>query len=138
VVSLPERRRDFFDEMRDMIEAAIAQAFRQAGVQYIPSQPHGDHAGEPYAEVIDSGAEYVITSELPGVRVEDVRINAAENALEILVKGSQGHASRYRGSKTYALPCGINPGKINAKYRNGVLEVKAPKRNPKKRRNKEV
>ncbi|MBU0649512.1 Hsp20/alpha crystallin family protein [Patescibacteria group bacterium] len=126
--------RDFFEDMMDMIEHTVAQAFRQAGMQYIPSRPQARQE-EPHSEIMETDAEYVLTAELPGVDKKDIRINASENEIQIAVVGAaEKKHSRYGGlSKTYEVGEEIIPDKIKAKHKNGVLEVSAPKKNPGKK-----
>lgn len=126
-------KRDFFEDMMDFIEHAVAQAFRQSGVAYIPSRPQGTQ-DEPHTELMEKDTEYILTAELPGVDKKDIRVNATEDEIELAIKSGGKHLSRYTGySKTYQLSELIIPGKIQAKHKNGVLEVTAPKKNPGKK-----
>ena len=138
---MPENRRDVFDEMRAFLETALAQAFRQAGVQYIPSQTLGEQQNQPYTDLVESAGEFILTAELPGARSEDIRVNASPQAVEVVVvgRGTPGRIVRDVGfAKVYPMPSVIDPDNIKAQYRNGILEVKLPKESRQKKLNKEV
>ena len=115
------------------IEYAISQTLRQSGVGYTPSS-HLDAGGQQrYVDFLDFEGEYVITAELPGVKEKGIRIDASEREIRLRVGVLEGKSRHGGFSKTYAFAEKINPEKINAKYRNGFLEVKAPKKNLEKR-----
>ena len=138
---MPENRRDVFDEMRAFLETALAQAFRQAGIQHIPPQTLGEQQNQPYADLVESAGEFILTAELPGARSEDIRVNANPRTVELVVRGrmTPGQASRGGGfARAYVMPAEIDPDNIKAQYRNGILEVKLPKESRQKKLNKEV
>lgn len=128
-----ERRRDILEEMMNFIEMALAQAFQQMGVHYIPRQPHAETSeDEPYIDIIESETEYILTTELPGIRTEDISLSATEHDVQLSINASEGNTSRYcRLVKTIGLTDEIIPDKIKAKYKNGVLGVHAPKKHQK-------
>jgi len=122
--------------MRAFLETALAQAFRQAGVQHVPSQPQGGQESQPYADIIESAGEYILTAELPGARSGDIRVNARLRSVEVVVvgRGMPGRIARNVGfAKVYPMPGAIDPENIKAQYRNGILEVKAPKESRQKK-----
>ncbi|MFH1774687.1 MAG: Hsp20/alpha crystallin family protein, partial [Methanobacteriota archaeon] len=79
-------------------------------------------AREPFTDVIvdEKNSEVIVTAEIPGVAKEDIRINAAEDSIEIR---AETRDKKYH--KNLPLAVEINPNSTNAKYNNGILEIKA-------------
>lgn len=92
----------------------------------------------PAADVYESPDEIVLHIELPGVRLEDVRLEALEG--KIRVSGQRRadtdieprhfvRMERIYGnfSRDFPVPGSLDPGMIKASLRAGVLRVVAPK-----------
>jgi HSP20 family protein len=79
-------------------------------------------AREPFTDVIvdEKNSEVIVTAEIPGVAKEDIRINAAEDSIEI-----RAETEDKRYYKNLPLDVEIDPNSTNAKYNNGILEIKA-------------
>jgi len=102
----------------------------------------------PYVDVIDSGKEYVVKAELPGLKKENVEIEVGTNELSLTAKSDiereekgQNYLHRERAFSTFRRYIGfaesVDTGKVSANMVDGVLEVKLPKLEPepeKKRR----
>lgn len=93
---------------------------------------------EPCVDLEDREKEFYLCADLPGMKKEDIEINAAEDGIEIRVEAEReaeaekkGYVRRertYRGFyRRVSLPAKIKPNEVKAKYRNGVLEVHMPK-----------
>jgi len=99
-------------------------------------------AGAPFAppiDIVDRGNEIVVRSDLPGMEQKDIQIEVQDGSLTIRGerKGERKDESenyrwseRWEGSfmRSIALPAGIDPTKIQAQFKNGVLEVHMPKK----------
>ncbi|MBC8231548.1 Hsp20/alpha crystallin family protein [bacterium] len=72
---------------------------------------------EAAIEMSESANEIIASVNLPGLRKGDIDITVSNNMLNI----------RGKINKNIALPPGINPDKIKASYRNGVLELRLSK-----------
>ena len=92
----------------------------------------------PALNVYDTGETVVVRAEVPGIDPADLDINATVNALTIkgerkaedAAEGASFHR-RERGhgsfSRTISMPYDIDPSKVTAGYKLGVLEVTLPK-----------
>ncbi len=75
---------------------------------------------EPFTSSIvdEKNNELNITAEMPGIKKEDIKLNATESEVVIRAEGS---GKKYY--KTIDTPCMVDPDSARAKYNNGVLEV---------------
>lgn len=121
--------RGFFDDFFDMLQNP--GRFRR-------SWPEGG-MWEPAVDVINRKNELVVKAELPGVDKKDIKISLIENNLTIHgeVKKEEevkreDYYCRERAfgsySRTISLPTEVDKEKINAKFKDGVLEISMPKK----------
>jgi len=95
----------------------------------------------PALEVIDRKDEIVLRADLPGLDPQDVQVEVQDNNLLVLrgerkeqqeEQGEEGYrySERWSGSfvRMVQLPNSIDPDKIAATSKNGVLEVHLPKK----------
>ncbi len=132
------RRGDIFDEMRRMIEEVMAEPFFRSA-RFLPDvRKRFPAVWEPYTDMIETDKEVIFTAELPGVRKEDIKVNVTEDRIDISVEekgekeeeeeGEYYYESKYHGfSSSYSTPTAIDPERIKASYKNGVLEIRAKK-----------
>jgi HSP20 family protein len=105
----------------------------------------------PEIEVFDREGEFVVRADLPGLKKEDVRVEVTENALILEGERRKEHEERregfYRSERSYGrfsravpLPEGVDTEKVEAEFKDGVLEVRlpAPKRQSQQRRQIEI
>ncbi len=96
----------------------------------------------PFVDVIDSGKEYVVKAELPGLKKENVDIEVGPNELSLTArsdveKEEKGniYLHRERAFSTFRRYIGfaesIDTGKVLASMNEGILEIKLPKLAPK-------
>jgi HSP20 family protein len=77
--------------------------------------------------------EYVVRAEVPGFEASELEVDLAGNMLTIRAEhrpaGEKETVERPYGrlERTMTLPVGVNLEKVEALYRNGVLEVHLPK-----------
>ncbi len=93
----------------------------------------------PAINLIETGNEYRLTAELPGIDPKDVEITLNKDTLTI--KGEKKHELEDKGSnyyrmersygtfrRTIALPEEVDPDKVEATFKHGVLTITLPKR----------
>ena len=91
-------------------------------------------------EVAEKNGAYAVTAELPGVKKEDIHvdIDGAQVTLSAEVKREKEisekdrllHSERSYGkvSRSFALPQELDEEKVEAKFKDGVLELTLPKK----------
>jgi HSP20 family protein len=92
---------------------------------------------EPYGfEMEDKGPEVVVRAEMPGFEIGEIDVRLAGNVLTIVAEHKEKAEGKEkepveraygRLERTVTLPEGVEPAKVEAHYRNGVLEVHLPK-----------
>lgn len=83
---------------------------------------------------------YMVKAEIPGVRKEDIDIRIDRNQVTISAEVKQEKEEKQEGrvlrserqygfaSRSFALASDIDDAKSDAKYQNGVLELRLPKK----------
>ncbi len=93
-----------------------------------PTVGEGIEERKPLIDVIETDDEVQVIAEMPGVKKEDIDLNATEKTLEIKAEGEN---RRYH--EIVELPCEVVPESAKARYNNGVLEVVFKKKYPEKK-----
>ena len=97
----------------------------------------------PVVDIYENEDTVVVKAELPGVEKEDLKVDLKDGVLTL--SGERSHEKEvkeenyYRkerafGSfhRSFRVPEGIDPDKINAEFKDGVLKVEIPKPEEKK------
>jgi HSP20 family protein len=104
----------------------------------------------PYVDVIDSGTEYVVKAELPGLKKENVQIEVGTNEVSLTARSEvekeergKTYLHRERAFSTFRRRIGfgesIDTEKVSASMAEGILEIKLPKLEPKpKKKTKKI
>ena len=94
----------------------------------------------PLVDVAESNGSYVVTADLPGVRKEDIQVSIESDVVTLTAEVKREkdaakddrvlHSERAFGkvSRSFTLPQEIDEAKAEAKFRDGVLELKLPKK----------
>jgi HSP20 family protein len=115
-----------WDPLRDLL--AIQHRLERAST--------GPQGWAPAVDLCETADAFIVTAELPGLTREQVRIEVADGRLAIhgrrdaRVPCEQYHqVERGHGefARTFALPPTVDPDKISADLRNGVLTIIVPK-----------
>ncbi len=103
-----------------------------------PRLAGGGRGWLPPVDMVDRKDEIVLRADLPGLEQKDVEVTVEEGVLTIRgerkaereVKEEDYYCcERWAGTfeRSVMLPPGVDPDKIRATFRNGVLEVRLPK-----------
>jgi len=98
-----------------------------------------DRSLSPAVDVVETSDEIVLTCDLPGVKKEDLDLSISRNV--ITIKGEKKGEQKKEGSRifrketwsgsfqrTLSLPETVDPDKVEASMKDGVLTVKIAKR----------
>ena len=95
----------------------------------------------PFCDLVDTGKEYKLCAEMPGIPKEKIDISIDKDSIEISAEArteiedeKKGYVSRERSYSSFfrsmSFPEEVLPNKAEATYDNGVLEIKVPKKTP--------
>lgn len=141
-----------FEEMERMFDPFFRRGWIQPFQWEWPSwrEPAAPFSGRmPRVDVIDRDDEILIRAEIPGVEKKDLEVSVTDNT--VTLRGSTRREEKeeegeyYRReltqgsfSRTVALPAEVDGDKANATFKDGMLEVKAPKVTKSRRRTIQV
>lgn len=120
-----DRTFDFMNGLHRRLDQALAQV----GVADVP---RAEHFG--WAKLSQREDTLVLRADLPGVRdhalelslQEDVLTLTAERAVSVPEGFEKVHAQErrpFKFTRSFSLPCRVDPEKVAARLSNGVLEV---------------
>jgi HSP20 family protein len=112
-------------------------------------EPSLGRSALPAVDVRETDSEYLMEVELPGLTEKDVEVKLDNNLLTISSNSKEkkeekknGYVMRERRSasfsRSFVLPEGVDREKIDAEFRNGVLNLTFPKVPAAKPKNIEV
>ena len=97
-----------------------------------------DASWTPAVDIHEEAKQFVVRADLPGVTPKDIEITAEKGVLALRgsrdfeQKSDDGHYSRMervtgKFVRTFTLPENVATDEINAKFKDGVLELTIPK-----------
>lgn len=143
---------DTWDEFRrfeEMMNRMFEEFWGRPRRRLLPAGERGEivpaEYREPFIDVIETDKEVIATAEMPGLEKEDIKINLTEDRLEVSAetkreekREEKGYVYRERRMGGYyraiSLPSPVNPDNSRASYKNGVLEIRMPKTEIKKKK----
>lgn len=131
VPALTEQPRDVLAQVRRELDSLFDRFFNDwplmAGRDYWPSLGWG-------FDVEDGENEIVVRADAPGFEPNDFNVEVVGDTLVLKAEHKEeekkGDGYRCRRGRLYrrvSLPHGVETDKIDASYRNGVLEIRVPK-----------
>ena len=137
-----------WDPFREM-EALLDRYSRSAERPLPPGESRQGEGGDwmPVVDIEEADGDFVVKVELPGVEKDDVQVNIENGVLTI--KGEKKSRSedkkRHRvecvyGSfmRSFTLPQDVDVEKVEAAYKNGILNLTIPKQEQAKPKQIEV
>jgi HSP20 family protein len=125
---------ELFNVQREM-NRLFDNLFRPGNADDYPLTPS---AWSPAVDVAESDTAFVVKMELPGVAKEDVHITMEQNVLSVKGEKKQEKESKtsdfHRIERSYgtfqrsfSLPSTVKADRIDATFRDGILNVTLPK-----------
>jgi len=106
---------------------------------------YGEAGSWPRVNVLDTGTSLVLEADVPGMTEKDVEVSIHQDTLTLSGERKKSDVSGYtvhrqerralRFSRSFAIPCPIDPDRAQAMVRDGILTItlpKAPEAQPKK------
>ncbi|MGO4440361.1 Hsp20/alpha crystallin family protein [Rhizobium sp. RAF56] len=137
-----------FDTLRSEIDR-VFNDFSPAIFDRPSRMPASFSRGVLAVDLVESDKNFELSAELPGVDVKDLDITLAEGVLTI--KGEKNEAKEekqkdyYLSERRYGtfrrsleLPPGVDSGKIEATFTNGILKVVLPKTAERQTNNRKI
>jgi HSP20 family protein len=99
----------------------------------------------PAADIYETESGYLIALDLPGIKRDVLEIDIDDNRL--IVKGTRltdeeraRRSERPSGKflRSFSIPASVDQGRIGAEYKDGVLQIRLPKRSEQKAQKIEV
>ncbi len=100
-------------------------------------------------DVSEDDTTVYIDADMPGVKKEDVRISMEEDVLTICAERTHEEEEKKKDyhriersygsmSRSFTVGENVDPDSIEAKYDNGVLHIRLPKKEPVEKAKKEI
>ena len=93
----------------------------------------------PAADIYETDSGYSIALDLPGIDREALEIDIDDSRLivkgtRVIAEPKQHRSERPRGKflRTFSVPGSVDQAKIGAEYKDGVLQIRLPKRTEQK------
>ena len=92
----------------------------------------------PAMDLVESGEQFVLRADLPGMSEEDIEIELEDGTLTVSGERKLEHEQREEGfhrversfgtfSRSLTLPKGVDADAVSASFDRGVLEIRIPK-----------
>ena len=131
-------RWDPFRELEDM-STRLNRLFAQPGTRLLGDGGDTALAGwTPAIDVQETDGEYLVKADLPDLKKEDVHVQIADGMLSVSGERQQEKEEKgkrfHRVERAYgrferqvSLPAEVDPKKVSAAFKDGVLSVHLPK-----------
>ena len=131
--------------LQDRMNRLFEDASQRRASEAKPSDEVEGADWYPAADVSEDESAYMVAVDLPGIDRGTLDISVDDNRLTI--KGERGgqEVTRHRGEcprgkflRTFSVPVSVDQNDIRADYKDGVLQVRLPKRPERKAQRVEI
>lgn len=146
----PVRAPSPFEEMEKRFEEFFRRPLSLFGPSWLPRlrMPELEELS-PTVDIYEDGNDVVVKAELPGMRKEDIDVKLTDGAVTIsgekkkeekVEKKNYYRLERSFGSfsRSFNLPAEVQTEKASAQFKDGILEVRVPKTEAAKQREKKL
>jgi HSP20 family protein len=146
----PSRAISPFETMEKWFEEAFRRPFPLMGPSWWPRFKETiTEEVMPSIDIFEEGDNVVVKAEVPGIKKEDLDISVTDNTVSISgEKKKEEKVERknyYREERSYGsftrsfrLPTEVQTDKAKASFKEGILEIRIPKTEEAKKREKKV
>ena len=120
------------------LQTEMNRLFNAAFDTTSPGNGGGARRWSPAMDLLETGEQFVLRADLPGMTEDDVSIELEDNVLTVSGERKTEREDKREGfyrmerafgtfSRSLTLPKGVDPEAVNAQFDRGVLEVRIPK-----------
>ena len=148
--SEPMRGLTPFEEAERWFEAAFRRPFSLLGHRWLPRLRAVEmEEVSPSMDIFEEGDNVVVKTELPGMKKEDIEVSVTDHRMRIsgekkreekVEKKNYYWEERSYGSfsRSFQLPSEVQTDKVEATFKDGILEIRIPKTEEAKKKEKKV
>ena len=103
------------------------------------NEPRGTRPWSPSVDIHETENELVLKADLPDVKLEDIEVRVENQTLTLKGERKFEEDKNVRGyhrmersygafTRSFTVPSTVDPEKVGAEFKNGVLTVKLPKK----------
>jgi HSP20 family protein len=149
VQSEPAREVTPFEEAERWFEAAFRRPFSLFSHRWPRFRAMEMEDVSPSMDIFEENGNVVVKAELPGMKKEDIEVTVTDHTMRIsgekkredkIEKKNYYWEERSYGSfaRSVQLPSEVQTDKVEAKFKDGILEVRIPKTEEAKSKEKKV
>lgn len=146
----PSRVLSPFEEMERLAEDFFRRPFSLLGPSWMPRlrMPAMEEVS-PSVDMFEEGDEIVVKAEIPGINKEDLSVNITDST--VVISGQKKKEEKMEEKNYYRLersfgsfsrslhmPAEVQTDKAKAKFKDGILEIRVPKTEEAKSKEKKV
>lgn len=131
--------------LQDRMNRLFEDASQRRAAEGRPSDEVEGADWYPAADILENDGEYTVAVDLPGIDRTALDISLDDNRLTIKGKRAASDASQHRSEcprgkfvRTFSVPASVDQTHISADYKDGVLQVRLPKRPERKAQRVEI
>ncbi|KAI7726578.1 hypothetical protein M8C21_010995 [Ambrosia artemisiifolia] len=122
-----------------IIERDVPMKFSHRNNTRATKRPGLQKKLSPRMDVAESGGKYVLLIELPGISIDDIRVEVHNTTLTVQTINGKTAACYFNGCSNssyykkeilegpfeikWPLPCGVNPDSVSAEFLDGLLRI---------------
>ena len=125
-----------FDPLANL--PASFRSFEDAVARML-SEPRGTRPWSPSVDIFETENDLVLRADLPDVKLEDIEVRVENQTLTLKGERKFEENNDVRGyhriersygsfTRSFTVPSTVDPEKVGAEFKNGVLTVKLPKK----------
>jgi len=145
----PARGLTPFEEAERWFETAFRRPFSLFGHRWPRVRGVDVEEVSPSMDIFEEGDKIVVKAEIPGMKKEDIEVTVTDHTMRIsgekkredkVEKKNYYWEERSYGSfsRSFQLPSEVQTDKVEAKFKDGILEVRIPKTEEAKKKEKKI
>ena len=128
-----------YDPLRDLAEFPAGFLSFQDAVSRMLSEPRSARPWTPAVDILETDNELIIKADLPQVDMQDIHVELENGTLSLKGERKFEHEDKGAGyhrlersygsfARHFGVPDTVDPEKVKAEYKNGVLTVTLAKK----------